>query len=158
VLTNGGGGPIELVVEGANRHDFKSAKATIARIPIERPEPTLEKPQGMGPDRDLGAQTTCAKALTKGLGVIACSRRQPLEPFARSAALTRVDVQGIQQRDDVRPLIPMRWSRAHGQGPARGVREAVEEEALACPALGDALAAPLARGKRRHRPHHSAIA
>ena len=47
VLTDGGGIPIGLAVEGANRHDFKMARATITSIPIARPEPTPEKPQGM---------------------------------------------------------------------------------------------------------------
>ena len=40
VLTDGGGVPLGLAVEGANRHDFKMARATIASIPVERPEPT----------------------------------------------------------------------------------------------------------------------
>jgi putative transposase len=47
VLTDGGGGPIGLAVEGANRHDFKMARATSARIPVERPAPTPEPPQGL---------------------------------------------------------------------------------------------------------------
>ena len=39
VLTDGGGVPIGLAVEGANRHDFKMARETIESIPVERPEP-----------------------------------------------------------------------------------------------------------------------
>jgi Transposase DDE domain len=50
VLTDGGV-PIGLAGEGANRHDFKLARATIASIPIERREPTLAKPQGMWLDK-----------------------------------------------------------------------------------------------------------
>jgi putative transposase len=38
--------PIGLAVEGANRHDFKMVHATIESMPVARPEPTLEQPQG----------------------------------------------------------------------------------------------------------------
>ena len=50
VLTDGGV-PIGLAVEGANRHDFKMARATLTSIPIERPTPTPEQPQGMCLDK-----------------------------------------------------------------------------------------------------------
>jgi transposase len=51
VLTEGGGGPVGLAVDGANRHDVKMARATSESIPIARPEPTPDKPQGMGLDK-----------------------------------------------------------------------------------------------------------
>jgi putative transposase len=51
VLTEGGGVPIGLAVEGANRNDFKMVTATLESIPIERPEPRVEKPQGMCLDK-----------------------------------------------------------------------------------------------------------
>jgi putative transposase len=51
ILTDGGGVPLGLAVEGANRNDFKMARATIMSIPIERPEPTPEKPQGVCLDK-----------------------------------------------------------------------------------------------------------
>ena len=34
--------PIGAAVEGANRNDFKMARATLESIPVERPEPTTE--------------------------------------------------------------------------------------------------------------------
>jgi putative transposase len=43
--------PIGLVVAGANRNDFKLARATLASIPIERPAPTPAEPQGMCLDK-----------------------------------------------------------------------------------------------------------
>jgi putative transposase len=46
VLTDGGGVPIGLAVGGANRNDFKMARETIESIPIERPEPAPNRPQG----------------------------------------------------------------------------------------------------------------
>jgi putative transposase len=51
VLTEGGGLPIGLAVEGANRHDFKMARETIESIPVERLAPTPEQPQGLCLDK-----------------------------------------------------------------------------------------------------------
>jgi putative transposase len=51
VLTDGGGGPIGLAVEGANRKDCKRVEATIMSIPIERPAPTRAPPQGLCLDK-----------------------------------------------------------------------------------------------------------
>jgi putative transposase len=47
VLTDGGGIPIGIAVEGANRNDFKMVRETLSSIRIVRPTPTLEQPQGM---------------------------------------------------------------------------------------------------------------
>ena len=47
LLTEANGIPVGLAVEGANRHDKKVAEATLESIPVERPEPTEESPQGM---------------------------------------------------------------------------------------------------------------
>lgn len=43
--------PIGLAVDGANRHDMRMVGETIRSIPIERPEPTRRKPQGMCLDK-----------------------------------------------------------------------------------------------------------
>jgi putative transposase len=51
VLTDGGGVPIGLAVEGANRHDFKMVEATMTSIPVERPGPTREQAQEIGLDK-----------------------------------------------------------------------------------------------------------
>jgi putative transposase len=40
-----------LAHDGANRHDSKLLEPTIDSIPIERPEPTPERPQGLCLDR-----------------------------------------------------------------------------------------------------------
>jgi transposase len=39
------------VVAGANRNDFKLARATLESLPIERPEPTPAAPHGMCLDK-----------------------------------------------------------------------------------------------------------
>jgi putative transposase len=51
VLTDGGGVPLGLAVEGANRNDFRMVQETLTSIPVERPMPTPEKPQGMCLDK-----------------------------------------------------------------------------------------------------------
>lgn len=51
VLTEGGGVPIGLAVEGANRQDFKMGRETIESSPVKRPAPTPATPQGIGLDK-----------------------------------------------------------------------------------------------------------
>jgi len=51
LLTDGGGVPLGIAVEGANRNDFKMARATLESVPIPRPEPTPEEPQGLCLDK-----------------------------------------------------------------------------------------------------------
>jgi putative transposase len=51
VLTDGRGVPLGLAVDGANRNDFKLARATIESIAAERPDPTPEAPQGLCLDK-----------------------------------------------------------------------------------------------------------
>jgi hypothetical protein len=51
LLTEGGGVPVGLAVAGANRTDFKMARATLTSISSVRPEPTPDKSQGMSMDK-----------------------------------------------------------------------------------------------------------
>jgi transposase len=51
VLTEAAGVPIGLVVDGANRNDFKLARATLESIPVDRPAPTPDDRQGMCLDK-----------------------------------------------------------------------------------------------------------
>ena len=41
VLVDEQGGPLGLVIDGANRHDTKLLRATIEAIVVERPKPTI---------------------------------------------------------------------------------------------------------------------
>jgi hypothetical protein len=99
ILTDGGGVPLGLAVEGANQNDFKMVEATLTSIPIERPTPTPAQPQGMcldkGDDDDevrellvelrftahIRARGEEAKALTQEAGfkarrwVVECTHR-----------------------------------------------------------------------------------
>lgn len=49
--------PVGLAHDGANRHDQKLLAATIDSIPIARPAPTLEAPQGLCLDRAYDARS-----------------------------------------------------------------------------------------------------
>jgi transposase len=51
VLTEANGIPIGLAVAGANRNDMKLVRMTIDNIPVNRPKPTREQPQGMCMDK-----------------------------------------------------------------------------------------------------------
>jgi putative transposase len=51
LLSEAAGVPVGLAVDGANRHDIKLARATIESIPIRRPKPTRNQPQGMCLDK-----------------------------------------------------------------------------------------------------------
>jgi putative transposase len=51
VLTDGRGVPLGLAVDGANRNDFKMARATIESIAAARPDATPEAPQGLCLDK-----------------------------------------------------------------------------------------------------------
>lgn len=51
LLVEAEGIPVGLAVDGANRNDMKLTRATLESIPVERPEATPEKPQGMCLDK-----------------------------------------------------------------------------------------------------------
>ncbi len=51
MLTEASGVPVGLAVEGANRNDMKMVRETVESIPVARPEPTSEQPQGMCLDK-----------------------------------------------------------------------------------------------------------
>jgi putative transposase len=43
--------PIGLAVDGANRHDMRMVDGTLGSIPVDRPEPTKRKEQGLCLDK-----------------------------------------------------------------------------------------------------------
>ena len=51
ILVEATGGPLAVVIEGANRHDTKMLEATIEAIVVERPEPTEQEPQHLCLDK-----------------------------------------------------------------------------------------------------------
>jgi len=71
-LTDGGGIPMGLAVEGANRHDVTMVEATLTRLPLERPTPTPAQPPGMC--RDKGDDDDEVRELRTALGCTAHMR------------------------------------------------------------------------------------
>jgi transposase len=51
LLTEAAGIPVGLAVDGANRVDFKLARETLESIPLRRPRPTKDRPQGLCLDK-----------------------------------------------------------------------------------------------------------
>jgi putative transposase len=51
LLTEATGGPLAIVVGGANTHDTKLLSATLEAVVVERPQPTEEKPQHLCLDK-----------------------------------------------------------------------------------------------------------
>lgn len=51
VLTDGAGVPLGVAVSGANQPDYQLVRKTVESIPVPRPEPTEEQPQGMCLDK-----------------------------------------------------------------------------------------------------------
>lgn len=58
--------PIGLAVQGANRNDFKMMQETLESIPVKRPKPTRQKPQGLCLDK--GYDYDEARDLAKEFG------------------------------------------------------------------------------------------
>jgi putative transposase len=51
LLVDAQGGPLGLVIDGANRHDTKLLRATLEAIVVDRPEPTPRQPQHLCLDK-----------------------------------------------------------------------------------------------------------
>ena len=68
VIVEADGGPLGVVVAGANVHDTKLLEATIEAIVVERPEPTEENPHNLcldkGYDNPTGRQAAAKHGYT----------------------------------------------------------------------------------------------
>lgn len=78
LLTDGGGGPLAVVVAGANVHDTKLLEQTIEAVVVERPEPTEENPQHLCLDKAYDNPT--GEAAVSQHGYIGHIRRIGEEP------------------------------------------------------------------------------
>src|SRR5919202_3990007 len=108
------------------------------------------------PCGNLGPDTAAAAATAEVCGVIPLIHRQHLEALTWPALCAGAEVQGIQPRHDLSPLVPIGRRRARGQGHACTIREAMDEETFTVAAIGDPLTAALARGQRSHPPRRRA--
>jgi putative transposase len=77
LLVEAAGGPLAVVIAGANVHDTKLLAATLDALVVERPQPTLERPQHLC--LDLGYDNPTGAAAVEHHHYIAHLRRIGLE-------------------------------------------------------------------------------
>jgi putative transposase len=84
-LVEATGVPVGIAVEGANRNDMKMVEETLDSIPVERPEPTPEQPQGMCMDK--GYDYAEVRAIVEEFGFTAHirSRGEEMKEMKRNA-------------------------------------------------------------------------
>jgi len=95
----------------------------------------------------LGSETTLAKLLPVGFGLLAFICRDALEAFARSAPFPRVVLDCIEQRHSLGALIRLGRRSAVHQGHHAPVGEAVNEAPYAFPPCATPSPPPLPGGK-----------
>ncbi len=84
LLVEGEGGPLGIVIAGANVHDTKLLEATLAAIVVERPTPTEERPQNLSLDKAYDNPTGRQAAATHGyLAHIRRIGEEKLDPLAQ---------------------------------------------------------------------------
>jgi len=66
LLVEASGGPLAVVIAGANVHDTKLLSATLEAIIVERPQPTPERPQHLCLDKAYDNPTGEAAAAAHG--------------------------------------------------------------------------------------------
>lgn len=79
VLTEADGGPLAVVIAGANVHDTKLLEATLEAVIVPRPKPTPEQPQNLSLDK--GYDNPTGRAAAAKHGYIAHIRRIGEEKF-----------------------------------------------------------------------------
>jgi transposase len=72
-------------VDGANRNDMKMVEETLASIPVERPGPTSEQPQGICMDKGYDYDEVRALVEEFGFTGYIRSRGEEMEAKRRSA-------------------------------------------------------------------------
>jgi len=81
VLVDEQGGPLGLVIAGANRHDTKLLRATIEAIVVDRPQPTPQQPQHLcldkAYDNPTGRETVAAAGYTPHIRPIGEEKTAP---------------------------------------------------------------------------------
>jgi len=85
LLVEAHGLPVGLAIEGANRHDKKLVEATLRSIPIERPQPTAEQPQGLCLDKGYDYEDTRQLVQEFGFTAHVRSRGEEAKALAREA-------------------------------------------------------------------------
>src|ERR671928_1045353 len=107
------------------------------------------------PLRDLRADPALPELLPQRLRIIAFIGRNDFEAFAGATPFACAELDGIKQRQHLCPLVRIGRRGAVGQGHAAALRETVDQDPFALAPACDALAATLARGKKRHPRRHT---
>ena len=95
-MTDGHGVPLGLAVDGANRHDMRLVRATLVSLIIERPEPTVEQPQGMCLDK--GSDYQDVRNALEDFGFTAPMRARGAEAHAIKAEASQKARRGVVER------------------------------------------------------------
>jgi putative transposase len=102
LLTEANGVPVGLAVEGANRHDKVLVEATLESIPVDRPEPTAERPQGMCLDKGYDYDDTRELVREFGFTAHVRARGEEAQALKREAGYkARRWVVEVCQADDI---------------------------------------------------------
>ena len=75
--------PLGIVVAGANRHDMKLTRATLASIPVPRPRPRPHRPQHLCADKGYDYPEVRRIAKRRGYVVHIKSRGAEIKPDRR---------------------------------------------------------------------------
>src|SRR5215471_9605816 len=97
--------------------------------------------------RNLRSDTPLPELLPQRFRIIPFIRRDHFEMFAGAPAFACVHLDRIEQRHHLCTLISIGWRDTVRQGHTASLGEAMDEDPLAFPPVGDALAATLPRGK-----------
>jgi putative transposase len=116
LLTDGGGIPSALAVDGAHRHDGKRARETIENRAGERPDATADAPPGLC--RDTGYDSNEVRAWLEECGCTAQSRArgeeaQALKPEVGCKARRWVVARTPRWMNRFRRVL-MRWDKKAG--------------------------------------------
>jgi putative transposase len=88
VRTDGGGVPLGLAGEGANRHDCTMVAATRMRIPLARPTPTPAPPQRLCLDKGDASDEVRARLAACGVTAHIWARGAEAKALPRAAGFT----------------------------------------------------------------------
>jgi putative transposase len=89
LLTDGRGIPLGLAADGANRNDHKLMRETVEAIPVERPAPTPETPQGLCLDKGYDYPEVPGLAAEFGFTLHLRTRGEEIEAKRHAGARAR---------------------------------------------------------------------
>jgi len=111
------GGPLGVVIDGANRHDTKLLRATIEAIVVPRPQPTKKRPQHLcldkGYDNPTGHTTVAAFKYTPHIRKIGEEKSAAANPTAQHKPRRWVVERTLAWLSKCRAIL-IRWDKNDG--------------------------------------------